>query len=144
MVVADGIEARLIEAELQLRNTDYSGMTTTLNDLRAGADIGLDDLGEPGTQAEAEDLLFSERAFWLFATGHRLGDMRRLIRQYDRTEDEVFPSGTYIKGGSYGTDVNLPIPRTSTTIRARRTGAWIGTLEGGRARSSRLLRSPSP
>jgi hypothetical protein len=112
VVVADGIEARLIEAELQLRNGDYADMTTTLNDLRGGADLGLDDLDEPGTQAEAEDLLFSERAFWLFATGHRLGDMRRLIRQYDRTEDEVFPSGTYIKGGSYGTDVNLPIPRS--------------------------------
>jgi hypothetical protein len=112
VVVADGIEARLIEAEQQLRSTDFSGMTTTLNDLRAAADLGLDDLAEPGTQAEAEDLLFSERAFWLFATGHRLGDMRRLIRQYDRTEDEVFPSGTYIKGGSYGTDVNLPIPRS--------------------------------
>jgi starch-binding outer membrane protein, SusD/RagB family len=112
VVVADGIEARLIEAEQQLRNTDYAGMTITLNDLRAGADIGLDDLDEPGTQAEAEDLLFSERAFWLFATGHRLGDMRRLIRQYNRTADEVFPSGTYIKGGSYGTDVNLPIPRS--------------------------------
>jgi starch-binding outer membrane protein, SusD/RagB family len=112
VVVADGIEARLIEAELQLRNGDYSGMTTALNDLRAGADIGLDDLDEPGTQAEAEDLLFSERAFWLFATGHRLGDMRRLVRQYSRPADEVFPSGTYIKGGSYGTDVNLPIPRS--------------------------------
>jgi hypothetical protein len=24
----------------------------------------------------------------------------------------VFPSGTYIKGGSYGDDVNLPIPRS--------------------------------
>ena len=112
VVVADGIEARLIEAEQQLQNSDFGGMTTTLNDLRSGADIGLDDLAVPGTQAEAEDLLFSERAFWLFATGHRLGDMRRLIRQYDRTEDEVFPSGTYIKGGSYGTDVNLPIPRS--------------------------------
>jgi hypothetical protein len=112
VVVADGIEARLIEAEQQLRSTDFSGMTTTLNDLRAAADLGLDDLAEPGTQAEAEDLLFSERAFWLFATGHRLGDLRRLIRQYDRTADEVFPTGTYIKGGSYGTDVNLPIPRS--------------------------------
>ena len=112
VVVADGIEARLIEAEAQLRGGDLSGMTTTLNDLRAGADIGLEDLDEPGSTTEGEDLLFSERAFWMFATGHRLGDMRRLIRQYDRTEDQVFPSGTYIKGGSYGTDVNLPIPRS--------------------------------
>ncbi len=112
VVVADGIEARLIEAELQLRNTDFAGMTTTLNDLRAAADIGLADLGVPGSETEAQDLLFSERAFWLFATGHRLGDMRRLVRQYQRTADQVFPSGTYIKGGSYGTDVNLPIPRS--------------------------------
>jgi hypothetical protein len=112
VVVADGIEARLIEAELQLRNTDYAGMTTTLNDLRAAADIGLADLDVPGSETEAQDLLFSERAFWLFATGHRLGDMRRLVRQYQRNADDVFPSGTYIKGGSYGTDVNLPIPRS--------------------------------
>lgn len=113
VVVADGIEARLIEAEAQLRGTDLSGMTTTLNDLRASfPDLGLADLAEPGSQTEAEDLLFSERAFWLFATGHRLGDMRRLVRQYGRSADEVFPSGTYIKGGSYGDDVNLPIPRS--------------------------------
>ena len=63
------------------------------------------------TQDEAIDLLFSERAFWLFATGHRLGDMRRLIRQYGRTADEVFPIGDYLKGGSYGPDVNLPLPQ---------------------------------
>jgi hypothetical protein len=113
VVVADGIEARLIEAELQLRNGDYPGMTATLNALRQGApDLGLADLPDPGSQAEAEDQLFSERGFWLFATGHRLGDMRRLVRQYGRSADTVFPSGTYIKGGSYGSDVNLPIPRS--------------------------------
>ena len=38
--------------------------------------------------------------------------MRRLIRQYGRTPDAVFPSGDYLKGGAYGADVNLPIPRS--------------------------------
>jgi hypothetical protein len=109
VVVADGIEARLIEAEALLQANDLGGMTTLLNDLRAGQ--GLDPLADPGTQDEGVDLLFSERAFWMFATGHRLGDMRRLIRQYGRSADEVFPSGTYIKGGSYGDDVNLPMPQ---------------------------------
>ena len=109
VVLADGIEARLIEAEAELQASNLGGMTTILNDLRAGQD--LDPLAQPGTQAEGVDLLFSERAFWMFATGHRLGDMRRLIRQYDRTEEEVFPSGSYIKGGSYGSDVNLPMPQ---------------------------------
>jgi hypothetical protein len=113
VVVADGIEARLIEAEALLQTPDLGGMTTILNDLRDAA--GLDPLDQPATQAEAVDLLFSERAFWMFATGHRLGDMRRLVRPapvgYGRAVDTVFPSGTYIKGGSYGDDVNLPIPQ---------------------------------
>jgi hypothetical protein len=108
--VADGIEARLIEAEAQLQASQRAAMTTTLNDLRQAFDLGLADLSVPGSQSEAEDLLFSERAFWLYATGHRLGDMRRLLRQYGRTEDTVFPTGDYHKGGSYGSDVNLPIP----------------------------------
>jgi hypothetical protein len=116
--VADGIEARLIEAESQLQATDLSGMTTTLNDLRAAfPDLALDPLTEPGTQSEGVDLLFTERAFWLYATGHRLGDMRRLIRPvglggYGRAENTVFPNGAYHKGSGsiYGSDVNFPIP----------------------------------
>ena len=109
--VADGIEARLIEAEAQLQGSDRSGMTTTLNDLRdAFPDLALNSLATPGTQTAGEDLLFAERAFWLYATGHRLGDLRRLMRQYGRAEDDVFPNGAYHKGGSYGSDVNLPLP----------------------------------
>ena len=109
VVVADGIEARLIEAEALLQTPDLPGMTAILNDLRGAQD--LDPLAVPGTSEEAVDQLFSERAFWMFATGHRLGDMRRLMRQYGRTAETVFPTGTYIKGGSYGADVNLPIPQ---------------------------------
>ena len=115
VVVADGIEARLIEAEAQLQAGDLPGVTATLNGIRqAFPDLGLADLAEPGTQPEAVDLVFAERAFWMFATGHRLGDMRRLVRPapagYGRPVDTVFPTGTYIKGGAYGADVNLPIP----------------------------------
>ena len=32
-----------------------------------------------------------------------------MIRQYGFTQDQVFPTGTFFKGGSYGTDVNFPI-----------------------------------
>jgi hypothetical protein len=81
--------------------------------LRAGA--GLADTTDPGTPAGRVDLLFRERAFWLFATGHRLGDLRRLVRQYGRPADSVFPSGLYFKGGlTYGPGVNLPLPATET------------------------------
>jgi hypothetical protein len=108
VVVADGIEARLIEAEALLHPAGFAGVTAALNALRQG--IGLPNLPNAGSRDEAIDQLFSERAFWMFATGHRLGDMRRLIRQYGRTADQVFPSGDYLKGGAYGDDVNLPIP----------------------------------
>jgi hypothetical protein len=66
----------------------------------------------PTTQAAAVDMLFKERAYWLFLTGHRLGDMRRLIRQYGRTAATVFPIGPmrYRPGNTYGNDVNLVIP----------------------------------
>jgi hypothetical protein len=36
--------------------------------------------------------------------------MRRLIRQYGRDVNTVFPNGPYFKGGLYGTDVNVPVP----------------------------------
>ena len=114
--VADGIEARLIEAEAQLQTSDLSGMTTTLNTLRqAFPGLALPDLADPASQEEGVAQLFAERAFWLYATGHRLGDMRRLVRPvaqggYEQPVDSVFPNGAYHKGGSYGSDVNLPIP----------------------------------
>lgn len=107
VAIADGIEARLIEAEAQLQTGDTAAMRATLNALRGGL---LPSLPHPASIDAAEDMLFSERAFWLFATGHRLGDMRRLIRQYGRLESDVFPVGSYLKGGAYGTDVNMPIP----------------------------------
>jgi len=66
-------------------------------------------LADPGTQAAREDLMFRERAFWLFGTGHRLGDLRRMIRQYGRGAETVFPTGTWHKGGPIGPDVNLVV-----------------------------------
>ena len=79
-------------------------------DLDGGA-LGRDGQCMPGSAAGREDLHFRERAFWLYSTGHRLGDLRRLIRQYGRGAETVFPTGAYFKGGLYGTDVNLPIPQ---------------------------------
>jgi starch-binding outer membrane protein, SusD/RagB family len=111
--LASGIEARLIEAEAQFQAGDTATMLVTLNTLRASA--GLGNLTGPTTLSEARDMVFSERAFWLFSTGHRLGDMRRLTRStlYGLPITGVFPEGAYHKGGSYGTDVNLPLPLES-------------------------------
>jgi starch-binding outer membrane protein, SusD/RagB family len=63
---ANGVEARLIEAEAQLRAN--GPWLATLNALRTRV-TGLAPLADPGTPAARQDLLFRERALWLFGTG---------------------------------------------------------------------------
>jgi len=124
IVLASGIEARLIEAEAALRAGNVTTWLTTLNHLRQTAwpsivpaiDAPLPDLTDPGTDSARVSLLFRERALWLFLTGHRQGDLRRLIRQYGRGQEEVYPIGPGLPrrpSGTifdYGTDVTFPIP----------------------------------
>jgi hypothetical protein len=105
--LATGIEARLIEAEALLKSGDATGWLNKLNAARATMP-GLAPLTDPGSANARVDLLFRERAFWMYFTSHRIGDLRRLVRQYGRAQNTVFPSGNYFKGGVYGTDVNLP------------------------------------
>ena len=138
--IVTGTEARLIEAEVSLRSGDIVGFRDKLNFLRAnfntfkqqsnpcsatvaisgcpaiptGGNL-LPPLTDPGNQTAREDLLFRERAFWLWGTGHRLADLRRLVRSvadggFGRTESAVFPSGVHYKGGPYGDDKFLVIP----------------------------------
>ncbi len=104
-----GRDARMIEAEAQLRASNAAGSLATLNTLRATV-TGLAPLTDAVTPAARLDQLFRERGFWLFGRGYRVGDLRRLIRQHGRPANTVFPTGAWHKGGSYGTDVNFPVP----------------------------------
>ena len=115
--VVNGIDARLVEAEAALNAGDVTGMLRILNTLRASppkiGDVqssARPALTDPGTEEGRVDLLFREKAFWTFSRGQRLGDLRRLIRQYGRTPETTFPEGQHYRGGTYGTDVNLPVP----------------------------------
>ncbi|MGH7718235.1 MAG: hypothetical protein ACREON_05255 [Gemmatimonadaceae bacterium] len=132
------MEARLIEAEAALRAGSVATWLTALNTLRTtctsaaacptpapagtGGVAGLPPLADPGTAAGRVDLMFRERAFWMYGTGHRHGDLRRLIRPvsdggYGRqssstnpaTPETVFPTGLYYtgSGATYGDDVTL-------------------------------------
>jgi hypothetical protein len=113
--VADGVEARLIAAEAQLQAGNGPGMVTILNALRADATnnggFTLAALTDPGTQVGREDLLFRERAFWLYATGHRLGDLRRLAgAPYNRAVSTLYPTGAYTHTNTvYGNNTELPV-----------------------------------
>ncbi len=135
--LATGIEARLIEAESQLPGSPGTWLTD-LNTLRTGGcsgsgdstctigsgkvtsqTTGLQPLADPGSDSARVSLMFRERAFWLYGTGTRLGDLRRLIRQYGRDQSTVFPTGAYANGNNpnlptplpnYGADVDLTLP----------------------------------
>jgi len=131
--VADGAEARLIEAEAALRANDPARWLERLNYLRHNAVVfgqtdTLPTLQDPGTDSTRVDLLFRERAYWLFVTGHRQSDLRRLIRQYHRRQQDVFPSGRYPTGtpATYGSDVTAPIPS-----RERINRLYTGCLNRG-------------
>jgi hypothetical protein len=131
--LASGVEARLIEAEAAFNAGDIATMMARLNTLRASVasilpllhpehrqvfplpTVGapaLAPLATPATAAEQRALLFRERAFWLYGTGHRQGDLRRLVRNYGLPQSQVFPSGPYFRsaGSNFGTDVAYPVP----------------------------------
>lgn len=109
VLLASKLEARLIQAEAALNKGASAAYLDIINPLRAAE--GLAALTDPGTAQGRVDQFFTERAFFLYLTGHRMGDLRRLIQHYGRTEDQVFPTGNYHKGGlTYDDQTAFPIP----------------------------------
>jgi hypothetical protein len=137
VALVSGLDARLIEAEAALQAGNAAGMFTILNALRAspqqltapsptatGTHPGwttpiMAPLTDPGTAFARVSLLFREKAFWEFGRGYRLGDLRRLIRDYGRKADGSdaggYPIGQHFKGGVFGKDLNLPVTTDEQT-----------------------------
>jgi hypothetical protein len=114
LALATGIEAALIRAEADLKLGQVAAWAGELNALRQGAiSPSMPALGADSTTSASPELqrtvMFRERAFWLFGTGHRQGDLRRLVRQYGLATEGVFPTGSYKNGlgGSYGTNTDF-------------------------------------
>ncbi len=146
LVLASGVEARLIQAEAALQvegtawlamlnalrtdgtfdtrpNADDQAKTDTLWHAGTGGITGLAPLTDPGTPDGRVSLLFQERAYWLFLTGHRQGDLRRLVREYGRDPEIVYPTGAYPGAfDTYGGDVTAPIPGTERVSNPLFTG----------------------
>lgn len=136
MTIAGGIEAALIGAEAALNrgqpelwlaalntlrttgtysriDTTASGAIDTLWNAGSGGVVGLRPLDDPNDANARIDLMFAERAAWLYASGYRQGDLRRLVREYGRRESTVYPAGVYRDGQlfrRYGSVVVLEIP----------------------------------
>ena len=118
--VANWVDAQLILAESQIAAGSPAWLAT-LNDMRTGPTnigtitiSGMAPLTDPGSKPAQLSLLFRERAFWTFARGQRLGDLRRQIATYGFTAAQVFPGEGGInprKNSAYGPDLNLPVPQ---------------------------------
>ncbi len=141
-VIASGIEAILIRAEAALNRNSSSQLMDLLNTLRTDSSFTVDTLVQSGGEikvdtvwnagmggvnglrpfsampSSVEDqrkLLFSERAYWLFLTGTRQGDLRRLIRKYKLDSETVYPTGIYrdmngVSNGMYENATSFSIP----------------------------------
>ena len=111
------VHALVIRAAALFALYEYSGardnalrtQAVTLSGSLTIAANTLPALATPANATAAQDLYFRDKAFWVFGRGQRLGDLRRLVRQYRRTQDNVFPTGPFWKGATYGTDVNFPV-----------------------------------
>jgi len=112
VVLASGVEAALIRAEAALSSGKIVEWAGILNALRrtaispAVAPLPDDSTVEASPELQV-DVVFHERAFWLFGTGHRQGDLLRLMRRYDRLPESTFPTGDYepTPGVTYGTSI---------------------------------------
>ncbi len=144
VVFASGIEARLIEAEAALlaNRPDWLVMLNTLRtsctsdescpapapagtggipNLPLLTDPALDSIPTGSTAKDVRlDLLFSERAYWMFLTGRRQADLRRLVQQYGRETYTVYPSGLWGRQqlAYYGSRTSLPVPEDERTNNA--------------------------
>jgi hypothetical protein len=128
--IVSGLDARLIQAEVQLKAGNTAGMITILNQLRASppalsttlTPTTMTALAAPATQQAAVALFFREKAFWTFGRGQRQGDLRREVRQWGPGSsanltafgaDKVFPIGDFysnngLKDGTYAQTSGLP------------------------------------
>jgi hypothetical protein len=117
--LATAAEARLIQAEDFILNGSPGQALAQLNKARQDVSPGMMALGAlPSDMASQIDTLFAERAYDLWMTGHREGDLRRLVRPttavlpgYGLAQTSVWPTGAYFKNGTYGSQVALLIPR---------------------------------
>jgi hypothetical protein len=100
IVMASGAEARLIEAEVKLRDSDPGGAAAIVNDLRS-SHWGLGAISFSGDLATDLPVMARERARELWLTGERLPTLRRYLAD----GVDLFP------GGKQGTDTCFPVPQ---------------------------------
>ena len=117
ITIASGTESTLVSRRgVALQASNVRRVSLAAVTLAARRDGGSPLGTGPRTPSSRVDLLFRERAFWLFATGERLGDLRRLVNQYGRAREHRVPDG--------------PVPRLVVRHRCEPAGAERSTRPG--------------
>jgi hypothetical protein len=97
--LASATEATLMSAEADLRLGQIGSWTNKLNGLRANSGLGLPALTADSTTTASDsvriEVQFREREFWLWLTGTRLGDLRRLRNLYKHNDFPANPTRDY-------------------------------------------------
>jgi hypothetical protein len=120
VTLADYTEAQLMVAEGDLFAGNYAGALQIMNTLRASSGLtwaardALADLSAASRKAQMQQIL-SERAFWMYVTGHRLGDWRRMLRSpYNAAPYSFVTEDVYPVGGSLSTTLEFPTPQLTS------------------------------
>jgi hypothetical protein len=107
-------------------DTVWNPGTGGLSGLPPLTDPGIGTLPPGRSAADVRiDLVMHERAFWMYLTGHRQGDLRRMIRQYGRPMKSVYPVGTYVYPTTeaiYHDRVTIGVPQNEQQSNALYTG----------------------
>jgi hypothetical protein len=111
MVLASATEAQMIVAEGDVFAGNYAAAKTIMNSLRSTVGLGpVADSSADGPKAEIEQIL-TERAFWFYVTGHRLGDWRRVLRSpYNGAPFNFVASDVYPFGPGIQNTLEFPTP----------------------------------
>jgi starch-binding outer membrane protein, SusD/RagB family len=116
--LASYTEAQLIVAEGDIFAGDYPAALTIMNALRANSglswagasDATLANLSGSSPKAQMQQLL-TERAYWFWVTGHRLGDWRRMLRPpYNQAPFSFVMSDVYPTGPGLFDILEFPTP----------------------------------
>jgi hypothetical protein len=117
MTLGDYTEAQLIVAEGDIVANAYPAALTIMQALRtaSGLDFSTDsiqltNLSAATPKAQMQQLL-TERAFWMWVTGHRLGDWRRVLRApYNASPFGFVTSDVYPVGPGISSTLEYPTP----------------------------------
>jgi len=121
VMIASGMEARYIQAEAAMKAGNAASALDFVNQARAANNaflpaatpLGALTMAEFGATTQAQTLrLFRERAFSLWLTAHRTGDLRRMQKYFGFAADQIWPIGVDKRGEAYGNDVSLTIPQS--------------------------------